>query len=56
MVAELDVIGITILETKADSPLIIDADRVLARPVPLQGIKTIARRNTQVTEADGGMD
>ena len=55
MVAELDVIGIAVSEPKADSPLIIDGDRVLACPVTLQRVQPITWRHLKVGEPHGDM-
>lgn len=49
VVAKLDVVGITIEEPKADSPLVVDRDRMLALPVPVQRVKPIAWRHLQVS-------
>jgi hypothetical protein len=35
---------------KADSPLVIDANQILARPVALQRFKAIAGRNTKIAQ------
>src|SRR5215475_10247302 len=35
---------------KANSPLVIDANRILAFPIRLQCLETIARRDTKITQ------
>src|SRR5205085_10172792 len=39
---------------KADAPLLIDANGMLARAVSLQGLEPIARRRPQVVKTGGG--
>jgi hypothetical protein len=36
--------------TKTQTPLFVDADAVLARPIAFQSLKTITRRNPQVVQ------
>jgi hypothetical protein len=44
------------LPDKADSPLVVDANAVLALAVGLQCLQLIARRHTQAAEFRGGVD
>ena len=48
VVNNLDQIGIPLAPVKADAPTVIDADAVLALPIPGQLLKTIAGRDPQV--------
>ncbi|KRC17442.1 hypothetical protein ASE31_29915 [Acidovorax sp. Root217] len=41
---------------EADSPLIVDADAVLALAVANQSFKSVARRNPQVEQLSGGVE
>jgi hypothetical protein len=50
VVRHLDVVCIAVLETKADPPLLVDADGVLAFAVSAQGVKPIADRDREVIE------
>jgi len=45
VVADFYLIGIAVFEPKADPPLIVDSDRVLALAVIEQGMQAIAGRN-----------
>jgi hypothetical protein len=47
---DFDLVRITISPCKADPPLVIDADRMLAATVTLQGFQPIAGRDTQVVK------
>ncbi len=47
----LNVIGIAIAKPKANPPLIVNGNRILPSPVPLQLMEPIARRNFQVSQA-----
>ena len=42
--------------TKADAPLVVDRNRVLALAVPLQFVESITRRDPQVVEMGGQVD
>jgi hypothetical protein len=50
VVHDLDVVRITFTPQKADTPLIVDADTVLAIPVTVQRFEPIARRRRQVPQ------
>jgi hypothetical protein len=50
VVSDLHVEGISLTPPKADSPLLVDTDAVLASPVALQCFEPIAGRNTQIEE------
>jgi len=47
VVADLDVVRVSVLEPETDSPLVVHGDRVLGRPIALQRMKPIARRHAQ---------
>ena len=40
---------------KANSPLIVDPDAILALSISLQRLKTVARQNSQISELNGGL-
>jgi hypothetical protein len=46
VVGHLDLICIAIFKAKADSPLLIDVDRVLTVSISQQGMEPIAERNS----------
>jgi hypothetical protein len=50
IVRNLNIEGISTLPPKADSPLIIDANAELPRPISSQFLQTIGRRHSQVIE------
>jgi hypothetical protein len=56
VVAELDVVRVPIRESKADAPLIVHRDRILASSIPGQRMEPITGWNTQVVEAHGKID
>lgn len=45
-----DILGTCLGPDEADAPLIIDADAVLARSIPLQSLQPVARRDTERVE------
>jgi len=56
VVAELDLICITVLEPEAYPPLVVHGDRVLPGPITRQGMKAVPWRHAKVTYLHGGMD
>lgn len=56
VVAELDVVGVPVYESKANSPLIIYRYRMLAPSVSGECMQPIAGRNTQVVNARSQID
>lgn len=56
VVAELDVVRLAIDETETDAPLGIDRNGMLPNAVPLERMKPIARRHTQVRDLACRMD
>lgn len=56
IVADLDVIGVAADETKANTPLIVDGDRVLSLSISLQRVETIPRRDSQILQCGREMD
>ncbi len=56
IVAELDVIRIAVLEAKADAPLIVDTDCMLARAIAFERVQPIPRRYTEIREHRGRVD
>ena len=52
IVRDLDIERTIAAPTETDAELIIDPDRMLTRSISLQSLETIARRNTEILEAD----
>src|SRR5262245_12295585 len=52
VVDDLHILG-TIVPAKTDSPLVIDADAVLAHPVAPEGLEPISRRTSQILQPCG---
>jgi hypothetical protein len=50
VIDDLHAEGITINPSKADTPLIIDTDAVLAFAITPEGFEPIGRRNTQIIQ------
>ena len=48
IVAELDIMRIAIFEAKADAPLIVNGNRMLARSIVLERVQPIPRRDAQI--------
>jgi hypothetical protein len=55
IIHNFDIVHITTLPSKANSPLIIDTDAVLPLPVAFQRFKLIAGRLPQILECSGTM-
>jgi hypothetical protein len=55
IIDDLDVLGVPVDPAKAQSPLAIDPDRVLAFPRTLQPFQTIPGRRRKIVEARGGI-
>jgi hypothetical protein len=53
VVNNLNIIGGIFLPSKADAPLAIDSDTVLALPVSVQCLQTVTLRRSQVIEIGG---
>jgi hypothetical protein len=56
VVRDFDIFGTSFGPPEADSPLIVDADRVLTASVTLQRLKTIAGRNAQLGQTRYSVD
>lgn len=56
IIAEFHVEGITIDESKADAPLVIDGDGMLALTIILECMEAISRRYAQVVQARREID
>lgn len=54
VVNDFDIKRMTILPSKAQPPLIVDADAVLARTVPAKGFEAVPGRNAQIIERRRG--
>lgn len=48
IVAKFDMARIAILETKADTPLIVYGDRMLTNPITFEKVQPIARGHQQI--------
>jgi hypothetical protein len=55
VVDDLDIEGVAAFETKAQSPLLVDADAPLAGSIAFQGFEAIGRRLAQVSDSGGEM-
>lgn len=51
IVAEFNIVRIAILETKADTPLLVYGDRMRANPVAFKQVQPITRGHQQICEA-----
>jgi hypothetical protein len=56
IVNDLDLVRIAILPTEADSPLVIDADAVLARAITAELLEAIPRRHPEILQLLGGIN
>jgi hypothetical protein len=56
IVRSLDVSWTIARPTKANAPLVVDPDRMLAFPIPLQCFEPIGRRDAQVTQPFSGIE
>lgn len=56
IVAELNIVRIAILETKADTPLIVYGDRMLTKPITFERMQPISWRHQQVRESECRVD
>ena len=51
VVADFNIIGLAVLEQKADSPLVVDGNRMLPLAVASKRMQPIARWNPEVAES-----
>ena len=56
VITDLHVVCVAVDKAKADSPLIVDSDRMLSLPVILECVETIPRRHLQVVQARRKID
>lgn len=56
VVAEFNLVCVALLEPEADPPLVIDGDGVLTGTIPLEGVQTIAGRDTKVLQLGSGVE
>ena len=56
VVADFNVIRITIFKSETDSPLIIDCDRILALSLTLQRVKSVTWWTPEVVQPRGEID
>jgi hypothetical protein len=50
VIDDFHVVGVTVDPSKADTPLIVDPDAVLAFAIPFEGCEPIGRRNAQIIQ------
>ena len=50
VVADFDIIGITVYESKTNAPLVVDRDSVLTLPIVLQRVQVIPRWNLEIVK------
>jgi len=50
-----DIVGAAFVESKADTPLHIDPDAVLAGPIAVKGFEAIAGRTSQLIMVDSNV-
>jgi hypothetical protein len=55
IIDDLDIVGMSRSKSEADSPLVIDADAVLAVTIAAQLLQTISRRDAQIVQRDRGV-
>lgn len=48
IIRQLHVIGVAILKSKANAPLVVDGDGILACPVSFQWVESVAWGNLQI--------
>lgn len=53
VIDDFHVVGVTVIPSEADAPLIVDPDAVLAFALTLQGFQPIGRRNAQIIQHAG---
>jgi hypothetical protein len=56
VIHDLDVLCPRFRPTKADAPLIVNTDAMLASPLTFKGLKAIARRHPQITQLCGNIE
>lgn len=50
IVTDFDIVGVTILEQKTDSPLVVDRNRILALAVAFEHVQPVAWWNSEIAE------
>ena len=56
VVDDLNLVSLCVAPTKDDSPLLVDADAVVAGPVSSKRLEPVARRGPEIPEFVGGVD
>jgi len=56
VVNDLNLRCVTDAPSKADAPLVVDANAVLAGPIALELLEPVARRNAEIVQGFGGVD
>jgi len=51
VVADFNIVGFAIHVSKADSPLVVDGNRVLAIAITAKRVQSVARRNPKIAES-----
>src|SRR3990172_4207303 len=55
VVADLDVMGVSVLPAEADSPLVVDPNAVLADAVPGEALQAVPWRHAELVQSLGGV-
>lgn len=56
VIAELDIVDITVFEPEADTPLVVDRDRVLPLAVAFKRVQPVARWDPEILDPCGRID
>jgi hypothetical protein len=56
VVHQLNIVGVAVGPPKTDTPLVVDANAVLASPVTVEAFEPIARGCAEFVQADSGID
>ena len=55
IIDNLDIVGLSPLPTKADPPLVVDANAVVPYPAPTKLLEAVPRRHSQVVQGGRGV-
>jgi len=56
VVGDLDLVGVAVGETEADSPLVVDGNRMLPCPLSLERVKPVAWRDLEIIKPSRQVD
>jgi hypothetical protein len=56
VVGDLDLVGVAVGETKADSPLVVDGNRMLPCPLSRERVKPVAWRDLEIIKPSRQVD